>query len=115
MEKIEGKLFFMREKFSFFEIKTKRSEVLEVQIEEKENFDRGKESKPEIFFIPGSLTFQPYRCIFSICWASTHHRSSLPCHALITRTSFMDAPFYRVLQVAQASFIIKNFAASIHP
>ena len=28
-------------------------------------FDRGMESKPEIFFIPGPFTFQPYRCIFS--------------------------------------------------
>ena len=69
----EREIFIFRDRTVF---KTERSEVLEVQIEEKENFDRGKESKPEIFFIPGSLTFQPYRCIFSICGASTNHKTS---------------------------------------
>ena len=28
----------------------------------------------------------------------------------LARTSFMDTPFYRVLQVAHAYFIIENFA-----
>ena len=39
------------------------------------------------FHIPGPLTFQPYRFIFSICGASTYHRSSMPCHYMHTINS----------------------------
>ena len=77
MEKIKGKLFIPEG-----ELFIPRSTVVWLSVARPDSrsrngkFDRGMESKPDIFFIPGPFTFQPYRYIFSICGASTNHKTS---------------------------------------
>ena len=91
--------------------RTFHSEIDGCLAERTNRVDRGMESLTEewkvslrFFHIPGPLTFQPYRCIFSICGASTYHRSCLALLYVAIRsqswhlwmppvqTSFMDSP-----------------------
>ena len=78
--KIEGELFIPRENFSFSEIGqlSKPSAARFWQSRSRKRKSSIEEWKVSLrfFHIPGPLTFQPYRCIFSICGASTYHKSS---------------------------------------
>ena len=64
--------FLFRERIFLFRdrtvVKTERSEVLAVQIEEKEKFDRGMESKPEIFSYSRTIHFSALQIHFFYLW-----------------------------------------------
>ena len=86
---------------------------LDSLIKEREKFSQGKKSVRDCNFLP-RIRFPSMGDTFSSkFWtcSTISHKSSL--WMPLSRTSFMDAPYYRVLQVAHAYFMIENFAASM--
>ena len=93
-EKSKANFSFRRENFSF------RDRRLSGRAQRGQTVDRGMESLTEewkvslrFFHIPGPLTFQPYRCIFSICGASTNHKTSTDCRCYLWMPPNLDVVY----------------------
>ena len=134
--KIEGEVFFPREKFPFPRSDSclaERSEGRQSRSRKRKVLSRKRRAwdffyrrvtffsstdtfslaldpwlSLRFFQIPGPLSFQPYRYIFSICGASTYHKSSSKIAFTFTRALLRESIIY-----IHTYFIIENFACKI--